>query len=67
MEAMTVAPDGFRCLVCDNLCELDDYEPFCSAVCQATYRRTPRLTRAGRLQGLADRGVDTWDDFRDER
>ena len=26
-----------------------------------------RLTRQERLQGLADRGIDTWDDYRGER
>lgn len=26
-----------------------------------------KLTRAERLQGLADRGIDTWEDYRGER
>ncbi len=30
-------------------------------------RPARRLTRTERLQGLADRGVDTWEDYRGER
>jgi hypothetical protein len=30
-------------------------------------RRRPRLTRNERLQGLADRGCDTWEEYRGER
>ncbi len=40
-------------------CRLDD--------CDCGHFRPRRLTRQERLQGLADRGCDSWEEYRGER
>lgn len=35
--------------------------------CGADTERVKKLTRQERLQGLADSGVDTWEDYRCEK
>lgn len=50
------------CPPCDRLV-LGDECPRCGADTE----RIPILTRQEALQGLADSGVDTWEDYRGEK
>ena len=55
------------CAMCDKIGSTDaDDCPVCGFELE---RVTPRrkLTRQEQLEGLADSGVDTWEDYRGER
>jgi len=61
-------PDEVRCDRCGMptpRLEPPDPQQVCDACYQEMRDRIAggRLTRNERLQGLADRGVDTWDDY----
>jgi len=32
----------FHCIVCDDVCELDNFEPFCSQTCKDNYDGPPQ-------------------------
>lgn len=61
-----------RCAVCDT--EREDDVPTCPN-CPADAEDIPdeerrprrRMTREDFQQGLADRGIDTWEEYRNER
>lgn len=50
------------CGMCDRLVEGEEC-PHCGADTD----RIRKLTRQEQLEGLADRGCDTWEDYREER
>jgi hypothetical protein len=50
------------CPMCDGLVRGDECPK-----CGADTERVPKLTRQEQLEGLADRGIDTWAEFRGER
>ncbi len=63
-----------RCPDCDEPLEYDEVD-IGVGVQRGNYHcpacgwepRREKLTRQERLQGLADRGVDTWEEYDDER
>lgn len=58
---MELEDDARRCFECGA--PLADDEPECYG-CED--QRYYRLTRQERLEGLADRGTDTWDEYNEE-
>lgn len=66
---------GYVCVYCGQWFEGTDDDPYCSALCgryammdDEEFESFPRrLTRQEHLQGLADRGCDTWEDYRGEK
>jgi predicted amidophosphoribosyltransferase len=54
----------YYCGPCDKLVR----KPVCSSCgADADKIKRPKLTRQEGLQWLADRGIDTWEDYRCER
>lgn len=72
---MTYDREPVTCLWCGYLMydETTDFAPYCSRVCMTEAeqdeppRPSSRLTRHEQLEGLADRGIDTWEDYRGEK
>ena len=61
----------------DGTLDVEDHSDHClcdTCTCSGCGERTvacscrrKKLTRQERLQGLADRGIDTWEDYRGEK
>ena len=56
------------CGMCDKIAEATEDEcPECGYDLERVGPHHRKMTRQERLEGLADRGVDTWEDYRGER